>query len=167
MKTVLTFVLFCALSVCAQDTTSKVNERRNPDGTLRWRIETTLRGKTPILRVHQNFKSGKTTTTRSYMVGGEMVMMESDEDGDGLFETIIVYRPSKSDMEVFTRERDGSVHPVNAHKLAAYKKQQAALSELWDKAFDKDVDAEKFIERVQETKRKIEDAEKEKKDDQK
>ena len=167
MKTFITFLLFCAFTVCAQDTTNKVNERRNPDGTLRWRIETTSRGKTPILRVHQTFKAGKTTTTRSYMVGGEMVMMEADEDGDSLFETTIVYHPPKSDMEVFTRERDGSVSPVSAQTLAAYKKQHAAITELWDKAFDKDMDADKFIDRMQETQRKIRDAEKEKKDEKK
>jgi ABC-type Fe3+-hydroxamate transport system substrate-binding protein len=101
------------------------------------------------------------------MVGGEMVMMEADEDGDGFFETTIVYRPSKSDMEVFTRSRDGSVTPVSAHTLAAYKKQHAAITELWDHAFDKDTDADKFIDRMQDTQRKIRDAEKEKKDEKK
>src|SRR5260370_41154532 len=118
MKTLITFLLFCALGVAAQETTSKVNERRNPDGTLRWRIETTSRGKKAILRVHQAFEGGKTTTTRSYMVAGEMVMMEADEDGDGLFETTIVYQPSTRGMEVFTRERDGTGHPVSARTLA-------------------------------------------------
>jgi hypothetical protein len=167
MKTFITFLLFGVLTVCAQDTTNKVSERRNPDGTLRWRIETISRGKTPILRVHQSFKAGKTTTTRSYMVGGEMVMMEADEDGDGFFETTIVYRPSKGDLEVFTRERNGSVSPVSARTLAAYKKQHAAITELWDKAFDKDMDADKFIDRLHDTQRKILDAEKEKKDEKK
>jgi hypothetical protein len=164
MKTLMTLFLFCALTISAADITSKVNERRNPDGTLRWRIETTSRGKTPILRVHQTFKTGTTNTTRSYMVGGEMVMMEADEDGDGLFETMIIYRLSKGDLEVFTRERDGSVRPVSAQKLAAYKKQQTALIGLWDKAFAKDMDADKFVEGMQETQRKIQDAEKEKND---
>ena len=163
MKTLFTFLLCCAFTVCAQDTTNKVNERRNPDGTLRWRIETTSRGKTPLLRIHQTFNAGRTNTTRSYMVGGEMVMMEADENGDGLFETTIVYRPSKSDMEVFRRESDGSVRPVSDRTLAAYKKQHAAITDLWDKAFDKDIDAEKFIERMSETQQKIQQAEKEKK----
>ena len=162
MKTVITFLLFCALGVAAEDTTSKVNEKRNPDGSLRWRIETTSRGKTPILRIHQTFKASKTITTRSYMVGGEMVMMEADEDGDGVFETMIVYRPPTSNMEVFTRKQDGSVSPVSAQTLAAYKKQHAAIAEFWDKAFDKDMDADNFIDRMQDTQRKIRDAEKEK-----
>jgi hypothetical protein len=167
MKTLITFLLFCAFTVCAQDTTHKIDERRNPDGTLRWRIETTARGKTPILRVYQNFKAGHTNATRSYMLGGEMVMMEADEHGDGFFETLIVYRPSKNDMEVFTRKRDGSVSPVSAQTLAAYKKQHATITELWDKAFDKDTDADKFVDRMQDAQRKIRDAEKEKKDEKK
>lgn len=163
MKTLITFLLFCALGVAAQDTTNKVIEKRNPDGTLRWRTETTLRGKTPILRVHQKFIAGKTTTTRSYMVGGEMVMMEADEDGDGLFETTIVYQPSKKDMEVFTRERDGTPRPVSAQTLEAYKKQHAAIAELFEHALDKDMNADKFIDRMKDTQRKIRDAEREKK----
>ena len=162
MKVIITVLLFCALGVAAQDTTSKVSEKRNPDGTLRWRIETTSRGKTPILRVHQTFKAGKTTATRSYMVGGEMVMLEADEDGDGLFETTIVYQPSKKDMEVFTREADGTPRPVSAQTLAAHKRQHAAIDELWDHAFDKDMDADKFIDRMQDTQRKIRAAENEK-----
>jgi hypothetical protein len=65
MKTFIMLLLFSALTACAQDTATKVNEKRNPDGTLRWRIETTSRGRTPILRVHQTFKAGNTNTTRS------------------------------------------------------------------------------------------------------
>jgi hypothetical protein len=141
-----------------------VSEKRNPDGTLRWRIETTSRGKTPILRVHETFRAGKTTTTRSFMVGDEMVMMEVDEDGDSVFETTIVYHPSKKDMEVFTREPNGKPRPVSAQTLAAYKKQHTAINELWEHAFDRDMDADKFIDRMQDTQRKIRAAEKEKTD---
>lgn len=167
MKTLLTLLLFCAFAVYAQDATTKVNERRNPDGTLRWHIETTLRGKTPILRVYQTFEAGRTNSLRSYMVGGETVMMEADEDGDGFFETTLVYRPSTSDMEVFTRKRDGSVQAVSARTLAAYRNQNAAMAEFWDKAFDKDTDADKFVDRLKDTQRKIRNAGKEIKDENK
>jgi hypothetical protein len=127
MKALMTSLLFCALTVYADDINNKIEERRNPDGTLRWRVETTSRGKTPILRVRQTFTAERSTTTRSHMVGGEVVMMEADKDGDGLFETMIVYHPSKRDMEVFTREWDGSVSPVTSQTLAAYKKRHAAM----------------------------------------
>ncbi len=86
--------------------------------------------------------------------------MEADDDGDGLFETIIAHRDTG--MEVFTRQRDGSVQPVNAQALAAYKKKLAAITELWDKAFDKDMNEEKFVQSVRQTQQKLLDAEKEK-----
>jgi hypothetical protein len=129
MKTTLTLLMSCALSVCAQDTTNKVDERRNPDGTMRWRVETTTRGKTPILYVRQTFTAGKTITTRSYLVAGEVVTVETDEDVDGIFETTIVYHPSQRDLEAFTRDPDGSVVPASAKTLAAYKKRHAAMHE--------------------------------------
>ena len=164
MKTVTILAMICAFSIYAQETTKKINEKRNPDGTLRWRIETTSRDKTPIFRIHQTFTTGLTNTTRSYMVGGEMVMMEVDENGDGLFETMIVYRPSKSDLEVFDRSHDGAITPVSARTLAAYKKQHAAITGFWDHAFDKNMDGDKFVNEVQATQRKIRDSEKEKKE---
>jgi hypothetical protein len=164
MNTILATLLLGALTACAQETTNTVSERRNPDGTLRWRVETTSRGKTPVLRVRQSFKAGTTNTTRSYVVGGETVLMESDEDGDGFFETIFVYRPSTTDLEVFTRQRDGSVRPVSARSLAAYKKQQAAIADFWDKTFDKGADADKFSDQMRETQRKLREADKERKD---
>lgn len=159
MRTYIACLLFAGLVACAQDSseiTTKVRERHNTDGTLRWRIETKLRGKTPVLEVYQSNKGGVTGTTRSYMVGGEVVMMEADEEGDGFFETIIVYR--KPDLEAFKRQRDGSVVPVSGPELATYKKQHAAITEQWGKAFDEGMDGEKFVEGVRETQQKIREA---------
>ena len=168
MKLFVIFVLFVAVGCRAQNTndiTTKVFERdRDKDGKPDVRIETVSRGKTPILRVHQSTKGGVTGTTRSFMVGGDTVMMEADENGDGFFETIAVYHAAKNDMEVFTRQRDGSVQAVSAQTLEAYKEQHAALTEFWDKAFDKDTDPDKIGDRIQETQKKIRDAEKEKTD---
>ena len=67
-------------------------------------------------------------------------------------------------MEVFTRQVDGSVWPVSAQTLAAYKKQHAAISEFWDKAFHKDTDTDKAMEMMKETQKKIRAAEREKTD---
>ncbi len=167
MKTVVALLLVCSITILAEDLTTKLNERRNPDGTLRWRLETISRGGKPVLRIHQSLKTGKTTTTRSFMVGGDVMMMETDEDGDGRFETVIVYHPPKNDLEVFAKAQDGSVKPVSSKTLAAYKKQHFAISEFFDSAFDKDMDADKFSEKVQETQRKIRGAEKEMKDEKK
>jgi hypothetical protein len=168
MKLFAIFILFVALGCRAQDTkdiTTKVFERdRDKDGKPDVRIETVSRGKTAILRVHRTIKGGVTNTARSYMVAGDSVMTESDEDGDGVFETVAIYHPAKTEMEVFTRQTDGSVRPVSAQTLAAYKKQHAAISEFWDNAFDKDTDTDKAMEMMKETQKKIRDAEKEKTD---
>ena len=91
-------------------------------------------------------------------------MTEIDEDGDGIFEIVAFYHPAKNDMEVFTRLTNGTIRAVSAQTLAAYKKQNAAMSEFWDKAFDRDTDTDKAMEMMKETQKKIRDAEKEKTD---
>ena len=93
-------------------------------------------------------------------------MVEVDEDNDGFFETTAVFRTSDGEIEVFTRERDGSVRPVSDSALAAHRKQHAALKEFWDKAGE-DSDFEKMLERSRELQQEIQDAEKVKKDEKK
>ena len=75
-------------------------------------------------------------TSRSYLVGGDLVMTESDEHKSGRLDTIAVYRSGSDDMEVFARQSDGSVKPVSMETLQRYKKQQAEISDYWKKAFD-------------------------------
>ena len=168
MKLIALFTLFVALSCGAQDTnevTSKVFEQgRHQDGRPGFRVETVYRGSQKVMQVWSkpNARGVMTVTSRSYFTGGAMVMTESDETKDGVFKTVAVYRPGTDDMEVFSRQRDGSVKPVSAQTLAAYKKQHAAISEFWDKAFDKGTDTETVKERMRETQRKIREAEKEK-----
>jgi len=62
-------------------------------------------------------------------------------------------------MEVFTRQPDGSVKPVSTQALQAYQKQNAAISEFWDKAFDKTFDEKKLPDLIRETQKKIQEAE--------
>lgn len=170
MKTIITLILFCASPLAAEDTSTHVNESRNPDGILRWRVETTRRAKTPILLLFQTLKEGKTATTRSYMVDNQIVMVEADDDGDGHFETTLIFRPPTKNMEVFTRDPDGTPRPVSAQALAAYKRMHTAVDEFWshpNNIFDKDADAEEFKERFEDMQKRIRDAEKEVKDEKK
>jgi hypothetical protein len=168
MKLFAIFVLLVAVGCRAQDTnaiTSKVFEQdRNKDGKPDVRVETFYRGgqKVMLFWSKPNAQGVMTVTSRSYFAGGEMVTTESDEDGDGVFETLAVYGSGTGDMEVFTRQRDGSVKPVSAPTLAAYKKQNAAMSEFWDKAFDKGTNTDKAMEMMTATQKKIQDAKKEK-----
>jgi hypothetical protein len=96
-----------------------------------------------------------------------MVAVECDEDGDGFLETLATYRSGTDDMEVFTRQREGTVQPVSAQALAAFKKQNAAISEFWDKTFSKDAALDKLENSIRETQKKLRDAEKEKRDEKK
>jgi hypothetical protein len=170
MKLLAIFALFAAVGCRAEDTnavTSKLVERdRDKDGKPDYRVETVYRGAQMIMLVWSkpNAQGVMTVTSRSYFAGGDMVTTESDEDRDGFFETLAVYRSGTGDMDVFTRQRDGSVKPVSAQTLAAHKKQNAAISEFWDKAFDKGADTDKAMELMTETQRKIRDAEREKTD---
>lgn len=173
MKLFAIFALFVAVACRAQDTnavTSKVIERdRDKDGKPDYCMETVYRGAQKVMLIWSkpNRQGVMTVTSRGYLAGGDMVATESDEDGDGVFETLAVYRSGTGDMEVFARHLDGSVKPVSAQTLAAYKKQNAAISDFWERAFDKSTDTDKVMEMMRETQKKIRDAEKEKSDEKK
>ena len=123
MKTLTMLFLLCASVYGADitttnvvgDITTKVSERAAKDGKPEVRIETVYRGKTKILQtLSRPSKQGTLAiVSRSYLAGGDLVMIESDEDGDGVFERVSVHRPGTDDLEMFTRQQDGSVRPVN------------------------------------------------------
>lgn len=166
MKALTVFLLFIAVACRAQDTngiTRKIFERdRDKDGKPDFRVESVFRGKERVMKVWSkaNPQGVWSVTSRAFYAGGDMVAIEADEDGDSFFETLATYRSVTEDMEVFTRQRDGTVQPVSAQTLAALKKQNAAISEFWDKAFSEAVDPDKLEDLVRETQKKIRDAEK-------
>jgi hypothetical protein len=135
MKLFTIILLFFALKCDAQDrdfiTTKLVFERKATDGKPACRVETVSRGKTILFHVSYTIEDGLTNTSRSYMFGKEIVMSESDSDGDGIFETFSLYNLGKCQTEVFYRERNGSVQPVSPQSLATFKKQHAEINELW------------------------------------
>lgn len=87
-------------------------------------------------------------------------MTEADEDHDGRLETIAIYEQKTGEMEVFIRQADGSTKPADAKTLAAYKKMNSALTELFDKPLF-DMEADKAMKLMLETRQKIQDAGKE------
>jgi hypothetical protein len=62
-----------------------------------------------------------------------MAATESDEDSDGFFETVAVYREDPEDVKAFVRERDGSVRPAEVKMVDVLRKQNALLKEFWSK----------------------------------
>jgi hypothetical protein len=73
------------------------------------------------------------TQTRVFRINGKTVMAESDEDHDGLFESVMIFDPHTGDFEWFTRTTNNFLHPVASEKLqnARAKKESAdkALSD--------------------------------------
>ena len=168
MRTLVVILLFVAIGCCAGDTsdiTSKTFEKTNKVGTVSFRMVTTYRGKEKVMMetFRPNAQGVLTITSRSYLVSGDLVMTESDEHKSGRFDTIAVYRPGTDDMDVFTRQADGSVKPVSTQTLSAYKQQAAAASDFFRGLPTNASDAE-ISKRLEETRQKIQDAEKQKTD---
>ena len=161
--------LFCTSFVYAGDTniTSKVFEKRDKDGKIDFRMETIYRGKTKVMLItgRPNKEGVIAVTSRSYLVGGNLVMSEDDENRDGIFETIVIHRSGTNDLEIFTRQPDGSVTPADTKIVEATRKQSAVLDEFWNKAFQKEMSDQELADSLLETRQKIQALDKEKKDD--
>jgi outer membrane lipoprotein-sorting protein len=170
MRTFVIILLFVAIGCYAGDTsdiTSKVFEKKDKDGKISFRMVTTCRGKTKVMMevFRPNAQGVLAISARSYLAGGDLVTTESDEHKSGKFDTVAVYHPGTDEMEVFTRQADGSVKPASTQTLQAYKKQNAAVSDfigtMWTNTNASD---EEISERIQATQKKIQDVEKQKTD---
>ena len=175
MKTFIALFLSCAAlhgadiaNTNAPEITTKIFESQREGGKVRLRAETTYRDGKPILRVLHTTKSGVVTTSRSYLISDDLLMIELDEGGDGFFEKFYLFRPGTKDLEMFTREVDGSVKPVSSRTLKATQKQLATVDEVVDNFFQKErLNDEELEILIQETQEKIKDAEKDKVNDEK
>lgn len=54
------------------------------------------------------FQKKEHTTIRSYFVDGKLAVQEGDEDGDGFFETLVVFEQGVPEL-AFHRKSDGTV----------------------------------------------------------
>ena len=142
MKTLVVFLLLIAFGCCGQDTpgiTNKVTEiDRDKDGKTDVRIETLYRGKTKVMMItsRRNQQDVMTVQTRGYLADGKMVMVESDEDGDGTLESVTVFKPDTDSFEMFIRQPDGVVKPVSTQRLDSFRRQSAIANESLRELFD-------------------------------
>ena len=115
--------------------TKKAEVDRDKDGRPDVRMEIISRdGQKEMMVMSRTDKSGEwKINARSFYVGSHMAVTESDEDGDGFFEMVVVYREDPKDVNAFVRERDGSVRPADVNVVEALRKQDAVLSEFWSK----------------------------------
>ena len=130
-------VLIAAASAAEADgLSSKVAEvDRDKDGKPDVRMEIISRdGQKEMMVMSRTDKSGEwQINARSFYVGSHMAVTESDEDGDGFFEMVVVYREDPKDVNAFVREWDGSVRLADVNVVKALRKQDAVLSEFWSK----------------------------------
>ncbi len=147
------------------DITTKVSERdRDKDGKPDSRTEQYFRNGQRVMVVMSrvNAKGGWNVTSRAYHVGGKTVSIEGDDDGDGVFETLIVYRADSDDMEVFTRDASGSVRPASTQVLEAHKRQNAAFAEFFENTLmATNLDSATVEERIRATQKKIQETQQE------
>ena len=162
MKALVIFLLLVTAACPAQDTNGITRKVHNGT-TGKFRAESFFRdGQRVMVEYSSPNKQGIwSVTSRAYFAGGKTVAIENDEDRDGFFESLIVYRSDTDDIEAFTRQRDGSVQPVSARVLHALKSQDAAFSEF-GKAISKEADPEKLEKAIRDVQKKVRDAEKEK-----
>ncbi|MCX8156362.1 MAG: hypothetical protein N3J91_07945 [Verrucomicrobiae bacterium] len=57
------------------------------------------------------------------------MMQEGDEDGDGFFETVILFDAKEQPTEAFSKSKDGTVTQFTNEKLAELKKSFAKFQE--------------------------------------
>ena len=115
----------CCASVCGADIsstnvvgdiTTKISVASGVNGKPDVRIENVYRAGTKIMQVlsYRNGQGDFVVKSRAYCVDGKLHSVESDEDGDGFFESFSVFDPKTHHFEMFTRFRDGSVRPISS-----------------------------------------------------
>jgi hypothetical protein len=164
MKIPTIILLFVAIGCYAGDTsdiTQNVLDRTNLFGT-REHFVTTYRGTKKVMtEIFSPGANGKLViTSRSYLVGGDLVILESAEHTPGKLDSIFIYNPRTDAMEAFTRQADGSVKPVNTHLLLAYQQEHATVSDLFKTLNNTNTTEEQWEAKVQEIKKKVQEIQK-------
>lgn len=165
-----TILLSTAAFCHAQQTNgvrSKIYEPdADKDGKADFRVETISRDGTKVMVIwsRPNVQGVLKVTSRSYLAGGELVMTESDEDKDGVLETVAIFRPGTSDLEVFIRKDDGAIEPADEKLLDLIKRQVGAVSNVVEKTLGQGADADSAMKLFRETRKELQALEAEKAD---
>ena len=136
----LLLALVCMMVAHAQDqiTTRTLDLRRDRDGIPTVKYEITSRGKKRVMmtRLERDGSGTFVPSSRAYYVGDTLAAIESDEDRDGFFETLILRDHSSTEVrvEAFIRSPDGSVRPMDAAGLDRIKATDSFWKEFWEQA---------------------------------
>jgi hypothetical protein len=136
--------------------------QRDTNGQPLIHFETTFRGKERILVLMRKREGGVVRSSRLFVVSGNSVLLESDEDGSGKFETVVLFNEPKGGLEVFKRQPDGSVKPADDKTIAAFRRQFSAIAGFWEEMLGPKAPSDKFFDSAKALKKEIQDAEKQK-----
>ncbi len=95
-------------------------------------IENTYRGDERILMV----MSYSNVTTRTLCLHGDPVYVESDEDGDGFFESLMISGDTMDDVEQFRRKPDGTIEPISEEEYLELKRKVGQASDRLNQALE-------------------------------
>lgn len=140
--------------------TRKTTEYKGFDRKPDMSLETLYRGKAEILQVvSRRNKEGKMVVwSRTFSVDGKSVATESDEDGDGVFESVILHSPDTDDIKIFKRNADGTVTPASTAEIESVKKTTAAALEPLGKLSDHpEMSDVEFGRSIEESRQKIQE----------
>src|SRR5262245_51901571 len=139
---VIVFILLTGFACLGQDATGITTKVKvvdaNNDGKNVVRVEITYRGDTEVMvtTFRPNKEGVMALYSRTYFANGKAVMIESDDDRDGRLKYLTIFGPTEDDVEMFTREADGTVKPVITQRLDILKKQRAIFRDLEQKAME-------------------------------
>jgi len=85
-------------------------------------IERTFRGDECVM--FQMTRSNRTTT--AFLINGNVVAAESDEDGDGFKESFTIFDPDTKEFDQFLRHTNGVVVPISSAELEQLKSKAAS-----------------------------------------
>jgi hypothetical protein len=106
----------------AQDITIRVEKKeldKDSDGKMETVVERTYRGNELIMYCMKNTINNK--QTRIFYVNKLPRVIESDEDGDGFFETRLIYGENTTVFDVFILDKNGGITPIPGDKLKRFK----------------------------------------------
>lgn len=114
-----------------------VEQDRDGDGKPDLRIETQKRGKTTVfIKREKKLTNGAWSAVRNFMISGHEILIEEDKDGDGFFQTRIVFDQQSDDLEVFLLHKDGSVVVAASETREAYRRMFSAVKDIWSNPLD-------------------------------
>lgn len=78
--------------------------------------------------------------TKSYSINRKCVFIESDEDKNGFFEIFSIFDPDTDEFEIFNREKDGSVRPMESKKLLEIRQKSQEAYQAMEDIIQKEID---------------------------